>query len=139
MLEAARKAASDAANPPLLIGVTVLTSLADADLPAIGWAGSAASNATRLAQLAAACGLDGVVCSAREATEVKRATHESFITVTPGIRLAEDSVGDQSRVMTPRLARTAGADYLVMGRPITQATDPALRLRQIAQSLVGGA
>jgi orotidine-5'-phosphate decarboxylase len=135
MLQAARAALPATADRPILIAVTVLTSLADADLGALGWQCTAAEQALRLATLAHQEGLDGVVCSAHEVASIKAATSASFLTVTPGIRAEGDALGDQVRVMTPAQARAAGADYLVMGRPITQAPDPALRLAEIDQQL----
>lgn len=135
MLQAARAAADAAERPPLLIAVTVLTSLGDGDLPAIGWQGTASSNAGRLATLAQECGVDGVVCSAHEAALVKQITRADFVTVTPGIRMVEDATGDQTRVMTPEKARANGADYLVIGRPVTQARDPRAKLMQISERL----
>ncbi len=135
MMRAAREAVARLARPPLLIGVTVLTSLSDADLAAIGYAGSAAANVERLARLAADAGLDGVVCSAEEAALLRRAIGANFVTVTPGIRLPGDAKGDQSRVVTPEDAVRRGAHYLVIGRPVTQAADPAATLESIARSI----
>jgi len=136
MLRAAREAADSAARPPLLIGVTILTSLGDAELAAVGFAGSASDNVARLARLARDCGLDGVVCSAQEAPMLRPAMGAGFVLVTPGIRLASDARGDQSRVVTPPEALRVGADYLVIGRPITGSPDPAATLRAIQQSLM---
>ena len=135
MMRAARDAVAGVARPPLLIGVTILTSLADDELAQVGFAGSAADNAERLARLARASGLDGVVCSAQEAQALRRATGGDFVLVTPGIRLATDARGDQARVVTPRDAVRAGSDYLVIGRPITGAADPAATLESIRLSL----
>ena len=135
MMRAAREAIEGVARPPLLIGVTVLTSLADADLAEVGFAGGAAENAERLARLARACGLDGVVCSAQEARALRHATGDDFVLVTPGIRLATDARDDQARVVTPRDAVRAGSNYLVIGRPITGAADPAATLESIRHSL----
>ena len=135
MLRAAREAAAGAKRPPLLIAVTILTSLSDADMARIGFAGAAADNAVRLALLARECGLDGVVCSAQEAPAMRRAAGAGFLLVTPGIRLAGDARGDQSRVVTPPDAVRLGADYLVIGRPITQAADPPAVLQSIRNSL----
>ncbi len=135
MMRAAREAVARLARPPLLIGVTVLTSLSDADLAAIGYAGSAAANVERLARLAADAGLDGVVCSAEEAALLRHAIGANFVTVTPGIRLPGDAKGDQSRVVTPEDAVRRGAHYLVIGRPVTQAADPAATLESIARSI----
>jgi orotidine-5'-phosphate decarboxylase len=139
MMRAAREAISSAgARAPLLIAVTILTSLADADLPRVGLAGTAAQNAERLARLAAGCGLDGVVCSAEEAPQLRAATHRGFLLVTPGIRLEADARGDQARVVTPLEAVRRGADYLVIGRPVTQSQDPAATLAAIGKSLKEG-
>lgn len=135
MMQAAREAVPAGAKAPLLIGVTVLTSLKDAELPAIGWSGSAADNVMRLARLAHASGLDGVVCSAREASVLRTSLGPGFVSVTPGIRPAGRDAGDQARVVTPEDAVRAGAHYLVIGRPVTQAADPAAVLRAIAASI----
>lgn len=135
MMAAAREAVDGAAHRPLLIGVTVLTSLSDAELAAIGWTGGAADNVARLAALARASGLDGVVCSAQEAAQMRAAHGAGFVSVTPGIRLPGGDAGDQSRVVTPVDAVRAGAHYLVIGRPVTQAKDPAATLAAIAASI----
>jgi orotidine-5'-phosphate decarboxylase len=135
MLRAAREAISSVARPPLLIGVTVLTSLADADLERVGFGGSVIENVERLARLARACGLDGVVCSAQEAPLLRKATGADFTLVTPGIRLESSQRDDQARVVTPREAVRLGADYLVIGRPITGSPDPAATLQSIRDSL----
>jgi orotidine-5'-phosphate decarboxylase len=135
MMRAAREAVAAFPRPPLLIGVTVLTSLSDAELGEVGFAGSAADNVARLASLAASSGLDGVVCSAEEAAMLREALGAGFVTVTPGIRLAGGAKGDQSRVVTPEDAVRLGAHYLVIGRPVTQAADPAATLQSIVRSL----
>lgn len=135
MMRAAREAVAAFPRPPLLIGVTVLTSLSDAELGEVGFAGSAADNVARLARLAASSGLDGVVCSAEEAAMLRDALGAGFVTVTPGIRLAGGAKGDQSRVVTPEDAVRLGAHYLVIGRPVTQAADPAATLQSIVRSL----
>ena len=138
-MRAAREAvASPGARAPLLIGVTILTSLADADLGRVGVAGSAADNAERLARLTRECGLDGVVCSAEEAPRLRAATAPGFLLVTPGIRLDTDARGDQARVVTPVEAVRRGADYLVIGRPVTQSKDHAATLAAIEKSLKEG-
>jgi orotidine-5'-phosphate decarboxylase len=124
MLRAARQAVDAGSHKPLLIGVTVLTSLADHDLDAIGLIGPTQAAVLRLARLAQHCGLDGVVCSGHEASLLKSELGRTFQLVTPGIRLAGTDRGDQARVLTPEQALQCGADYLVIGRPITQATDP---------------
>ncbi|MBJ7220982.1 MULTISPECIES: orotidine-5'-phosphate decarboxylase [unclassified Brenneria] len=137
-------AAKDALLPfgddaPLLTAVTVLTSMEEDDLRALGITASPAEQAERLALLAYNCGLDGVVCSAHEAERLKQVCGESFKLVTPGIRPAGSDVGDQRRIMTPVQAQSAGVDYMVIGRPITQSADPAQTLRDIRASLVSGA
>jgi orotidine-5'-phosphate decarboxylase len=141
MLRAAREAidasAPDAAQRPLLIAVTVLTSMTREDLAGIGLDVAPRRQALRLARLAAACGLDGVVCSALEATEIKAACGVDFRCVTPGIRPAGSDAGDQARVMTPAQAIAAGADDLVIGRPITAAADPAAALAGIVAEIGG--
>ena len=135
MLRAAREAVEGVARPPLLVAVTILTSLAESDLQRVGYAGSLMENVERLARLTRACGLDGVVCSAQEAALIRKATGEDFTLVTPGIRLESGEAHDQARVVTPREAVRMGADYLVIGRPITQAKDPAAVLESIRASL----
>ena len=140
MLTAARKAVDDTAtrngkSPPLLIAVTVLTSLSAADLQAIGVTASPADQVLRLARLAQASALDGVVCSAQEATVLRNACGAGFKLVTPGIRPATAGVDDHARAMTPQAAIAAGADYLVIGRPITAAADPLGVLAAINASI----
>jgi orotidine-5'-phosphate decarboxylase len=111
--------------------VTLLTSMAQEDLADIGIAESPAQVVVRLATLARDCGLDGVVCSAQEASLLRANLGKTFCLVTPGIRPALASLDDQSRVMTPQAALLAGSSYLVIGRPITQADDPLQVLRAI--------
>ena len=140
MLAAARDAvartAGDAGMPrPLLIAVTVLTSLSASDLASIGVDATPEQHVLRLARLAQSQGLDGVVCSALEAHALRRAIGAEFKLVTPGIRPAGAAVQDQARVMTPRDALAAGADYLVVGRPITAAADPVAALDAINASI----
>lgn len=140
MLDAARRAvdatAAELARPkPLLIAVTVLTSLGDADLAATGVPDAAPHQALRLARLTAANGLDGVVCSAVEAPGLRAALGPKFKLVTPGIRPAGSPKDDQARIITPESAMANGADYLVIGRPITQAPDPVAALDAINVSL----
>jgi len=139
MLRAAREAVASVARPPLLLAVTILTSLSEEDLVRVGYAGSMLENVERLARLARACGLDGVVCSAQEAPLLRKATGEDFLLVTPGIRLAGDPAHDQSRIVTPAQAVRLGADYLVIGRSITGARDPAAVLESIRASIEEGA
>ncbi len=131
----AKTAAEEGRARPLLIAVTVLTSLNDADLAATGVLDSAARQAERLARLAAANGLDGVVCSAVEAPALRAALPVPFRLVTPGIRPVGSVRDDQARVITPEAAIANGADYLVVGRPITQAADPVAALAAINASL----
>lgn len=131
MMAAARDALSGGANRPKLTAVTLLTSLGAADMAEIGLGGSPMDVVLRLARLAQECGLDGVVCSAQEAAALRRACGSGFCLVTPGIRSAAGAVDDQSRVATPRQAIANGADYLVIGRPITGAPDPLAALQEI--------
>lgn len=120
---------------PKLIAVTVLTSMDDNDLSAVGQQGPAAEQVVRLAKLTRDCGLDGVVCSPREIAAIRAACGPDFTLVVPGIRPAGAAMGDQKRVMTPREAIDAGADWLVIGRPITGAPDPAAAAREILREL----
>lgn len=133
MMRAARRAidAFPVVNRPLLIGVTVLTSLNENDLALLGIQDSLENTVSRFARAAKTCGLDGVVCSAKEAMMLREAVGEDFLLVTPGIRFATDEAGDQKRVLTPEAAIEAGADYLVMGRSITSAMDPVVVLEKI--------
>jgi orotidine-5'-phosphate decarboxylase len=124
MMQAAREAVDNSAHRPLLIGVTVLTSHSADDLQEIGIGGEPETQVARLARLARDAGLDGVVCSAQEATRLRRDLGSDFCLVTPGIRPSGTTAGDQQRVMTPVQAIQAGAYYIVIGRPITQAMDP---------------
>ena len=137
MMEAARKAAEDAAGPsrPLVIGVTVLTSLDEDDLRSVGVNSPVRDQVLRLAGLAQRAGLDGVVCSPHEITALRQAMGPSFKLIVPGLRPQGADVSDQKRVMTPEDAYRLGADVLVIGRPITAAADPARAAAQIAQSL----
>jgi len=131
MMRAAREALAVTAKPPLLIAVTVLTSMGDEDLREIGQRESAPQLVERLARLTQASGLDGVVCSAQEAALLRKACGADFKLITPGIRLADAGKDDQKRIVTPAAAVAAGADYLVVGRPITQAADPLAALARI--------
>jgi orotidine-5'-phosphate decarboxylase len=137
MLMSARDAIDKCAHQPLLIGVTVLTSMADGDLQEIGILGSVDDQVLRLAGLCSETGLDGIVCSAREVTTIRNEFGKDFCIVTPGIRPVGSSAGDQKRIMTPSQAILAGADYLVIGRPVTQAKDPMQALIEIAQEIKG--
>ena len=131
MMEAARAACENAKDRPALIGVTVLTSLGDADLAATGQTGPAADQALRLSRLARDAGLDGAVCSAHEIGLLKAELGAGFRLVVPGLRPAGAEAGDQARVMTPGQAARLGADWLVVGRPVTAAPDPAAALARI--------
>ncbi|SEP92969.1 orotidine-5'-phosphate decarboxylase [Ectothiorhodospira magna] len=134
MMETAREAleaATTSAPRPLLIAVTVLTSMDDADLAGCGINRPVTDQVRYLATLTHEAGLDGVVCSAHEAGEFRAALGEQFLRVTPGIRPATADLGDQKRVMTPFQALTLGATHLVMGRPVTQARDPGAVLTAI--------
>lgn len=130
MLAAAADAA--AGGGTTLLAVTVLTSLDDADLASVGFAFPAAKAVDRLAGLAVAAGIRGIVCSAREVAAVRAAVGKEITLVTPGVRLPGDAAGDQKRVVTPFDAVRAGADYLVVGRPITKSADPVAAARKIA-------
>ena len=131
MMEAAREAVA-AFNPrPLLVAVTVLTSLDAPDLAQIGVAADPEAQVARLARLALDCGMDGVVCSPLEARALRELCGPQFVLVTPGVRPAAAAADDQARVATPAAAIAAGAHYLVIGRPITQAHDPVAALSSI--------
>ncbi|MFP5505602.1 MAG: orotidine-5'-phosphate decarboxylase [Gammaproteobacteria bacterium] len=138
MMSAARAALDDCGERrPLLIAVTILTSLGAEDIAEVGLSGSPADNVLRLATLARDSGLDGVVCSPLEAAALNRALGAQFRLVTPGVRPAGSAQDDQRRVMTPADAIAAGASYLVIGRPITQAADPIAVLRAIDADIRG--
>lgn len=135
MMEAAAEAMARQASSPLLIGVTILTSLTDDELAEVGYQGDAASNVQRMAALAKDSGLDGVVCSPKEITLLRESMGDDFNLVTPGIRPSFAEKGDQRRVMTPADAMAAGSSYLVIGRPITQADDPMQAMSLIQQEM----
>jgi orotidine-5'-phosphate decarboxylase len=135
MMEAAHEAVASSARPPKLIAVTVLTSMAQEDLAGIGISATPAEMVLRLATLARDSGLDGVVCSAQEASLLRQHCGKDFCLVTPGIRPADAAADDQSRIMTPRAALEKGASYLVIGRPITRAADPLLALQKISTEI----
>jgi orotidine-5'-phosphate decarboxylase len=141
MMEAAAKAAADAggAARPKIIGVTVLTSLDDSDMTATGVRSGAAEQALRLAALARASGLDGVVCSPHDIAAIRRECGQDFMLIVPGVRPEGAALGDQKRVMNPKEAHRLGADVLVIGRPITDAADPTNAARAIRDSLLGAA
>jgi orotidine-5'-phosphate decarboxylase len=137
MMRAAREAADNAAAdmmlaPPLLIAVTMLTSLDDAAAAEVGFAGPLASQVERLAALAQEAGLDGVVASPRETARLREQRGDRFVIVTPGIRGPQDRSGDQARTLSAAEALAAGASYLVVGRPITTAADPAAAAEALA-------
>lgn len=135
MLEAAREAITDLPNKPYLIAVTVLTSMTADDLREVGIEATPQEHVLRLAQLTKDAGLDGVVCSAQEAEIIADQCGEGFLRVTPGIRPVGAEQGDQRRVMTPTEASALGIEVLVIGRPITQASDPVAALNAILESL----
>ena len=137
MLDAARDAVGTHPSAPKLIAVTLLTSMADRDATEVGLAGSAMDTVRRLALLAKSAGLDGVVCSGQEAAPLRVACGTGFCLVTPGIRPVTAGADDQQRVMTPRDALAAGADYLVIGRPVTRAADPVAALAAINEDIAG--
>ena len=137
MMRAAAAAATEAAAKagvarPAVLAVTVLTSMDESDLSAVGQTGAPEEQVVRLAKLAQECGMDGVVCSAREIAPIRAACGADFLLVVPGIRPAGSQVGDQKRVLTPAEAVKAGASSLVVGRPITQAAEP----RQAAAAIL---
>ena len=135
MMEAAKEAVQKVENGPLLIAVTVLTSMGQQDIEGIGLSGTPADNVLRLASLANQSGLDGVVCSPLEVEMLRQSQGDEFKLVTPGIRPAGSQKGDQTRIMTPADAINAGSSYLVIGRPITAAADPMVALEAIEQEL----
>jgi orotidine-5'-phosphate decarboxylase len=135
MMEAAREAMSLYTKSPKLIAVTLLTSMAQEDLTDLGLTAPPADMVLRLARLARDSGLDGVVCSAREAALLRQHCGSEFCLVTPGIRPADAAADDQSRIMTPCAALDQGADYLVIGRPITRAADPLQALQNIIKQI----
>ncbi len=135
MLRAAVNAAKSASDRPMVLAVTVLTSLGDDDMQQIGVSGRVLDQVLRLAALARTSGCAGLVASALEAAEIRRELGSGFIIVTPGVRPEGAKKDDQARVVTPQQALAAGADYIVVGRPITQAPDPAAAARSIVQAL----
>ncbi|MBS0273007.1 MAG: orotidine-5'-phosphate decarboxylase [Proteobacteria bacterium] len=135
MMRAAKEAAASVNPNVKLIAVTVLTSLEDSDLDAVGQKKPARDQVLRLAELTKKSGLDGVVCSAHEIEPIRKAIGSGFMLVVPGIRPAGADVADQKRVMTPAEALAKGADILVIGRPIVAAKDPASAAKAIADDL----
>jgi orotidine-5'-phosphate decarboxylase len=139
MMAAAREALSGRKTRPALLGVTILTSLDSGALRTIGMSGSARSRAVALAQLAERAGLDGVVASAHEVRAIRKACGPKFLIVVPGVRPASVDSNDQSRIATPKEAIHAGANYLVVGRPITSAANPRTAAERIAQEIASAA
>lgn len=140
MLEAAKKGAEegsiDSDNPsPILLGVTVLTSMTEDDMQAIGLKGDVENKVLEFARLAKNAGLDGVVASAKEARLIKEGVGKDFVVVTPGVRPTWAAAGDQKRILTPKQAKSEGADYVVVGRPIIEADDPQEAARNIVEEL----
>jgi len=139
MLQAAREAVESVPRRPLLIGVTVLTSMSESDLHEVGIPATPMETVARLARLAQDCGLDGVVCSAQESAMLRKIMRADFKLVTPGIRPAGASSDDQQRITTPAQAVAGGSDYLVIGRPIARAPDPLAALDAINAEIAGAA
>jgi orotidine-5'-phosphate decarboxylase len=136
MLSAAAEAA--AGTGTTILAVTVLTSMDDSDVADVGFASGTAETVLRLADLAAASGVRGIVCSAREVADVRARLGKGAVLVTPGVRMPGGGTGDQKRVVTPSEAVLLGADYLVVGRPITKAADPARAARAFAAAMREG-
>ncbi|WP_431862432.1 orotidine-5'-phosphate decarboxylase [Azospirillum sp.] len=138
MMRAAVEAAAQAgAQRPKILGVTVLTSMDDGDLESVGQRTPVAEQVVRLATVAKQSGLDGVICSPNEVAAIRAACGPDFVLMVPGIRPAWAAKGDQKRVMTPAEALAAGADHLVIGRPITGEADPAAAAKRIVQEIEG--
>ncbi len=140
MMKAALAAANFAAETlgvarPMVIGVSVLTSMDDDDLRAVGQIGTTTEQVVRLANLAQEAGLDGIVCSAREIAAIRQACGNEFKLIVPGIRPHGSDINDQKRIMTPSEAVNAGADYLVIGRPITKSNNPINAVKVIINEL----
>ena len=131
MIHAAREAIDKSAHKPLLIAVTVLTSISDFDLKELGFSSNTEEQVIKLASISKDCGADGVVCSAQDVSHIRQNFGKTFCLVTPGIRPLDSSANDQKRILTPADAILAGSDYLVIGRPITQAKDPLKALSNI--------
>jgi len=137
MLEAARDAVNktDFQTRPILLGVTILTSMSEEEMNSMGLNGKVENKVIELSRLAASSGLDGVVASAKEASAIKKEIGEKFIVVTPGVRPEFSEKGDQRRVLTPKQAIRAGADYIVVGRPIIHAKDPLQAAKKIIEEI----
>lgn len=129
------RACSGAKGDAILLAVTILTSMSEAELPEVGFSGGAEENVVRLAKLTRECGLDGVVASPREIRAIRSACGDDFVIVTPGIRPPGAPLDDQRRTLTPAEALAAGATYMVIGRPITTAPDPRAAALRIAESM----
>ena len=136
MMEAAREGVERSGQKPILIAVTVLTSMNQQMLNEVGVAGSVADQVLNLAALTQKSGLDGVVCSVQEAPAIRKVLGDKFCLVTPGIRPSDAALDDQSRVVTPSQALTLGSSYLVIGRPITQSQNPLETLRKIHEEIL---
>ena len=134
MMKAAKEATTGLVDPPLIIGVTMLTSLSEKDVNEIGIQGIS-NQVLSLASLAKKNSLDGIVCSANDVLRIKELLGKDFVTVTPGIRSSDSSKDDQSRVSSARNAIEKGADYLVIGRPITQSANPMKSLDSIIKEI----
>ena len=134
----ARAAEAARGTGTMVLAVTVLTSIDESDLSEIGFSSPPADLVVRLARMAVREGIGGIVCSAREVAAVRELAGRSAVLVTPGVRLPEDAVGDQKRVVTPFDAMRNGADYLVVGRPITKAADPVAAARRFAAEMRSG-
>lgn len=135
MMETASNRLAQLSDRPLLIGVTILTSLSEEEIHEIGYSGTPEENVLRLARLAASSGLDGIVCSPLEAAPVRESVADEFLLVTPGVRPAFASTDDQKRIKTPADALNAGSSYLVIGRPITAAEDPMKNLQRVIDEI----
>lgn len=135
MMEAAREALQKSSHQPLLIAVTILTSMGQEDIQEVGLSGTPADNVKRLATLAQDAGLDGVVCSPQEVAMLRETVNCDFKLVTPGIRPSWSAKGDQTRITTPSDAIALGSNYLVIGRPITGAEEPLEALSRIEEEL----
>jgi orotidine-5'-phosphate decarboxylase len=135
MIEAAAKAAASVSQPPRILAVTVLTSMDQQQLNSIGVAATPAVQVERLARLAIEAGADGLVCSPEESANLRQILGPEPLLVTPGIRPAGGEVGDQKRIATPEAALRSGANYLVVGRPVTQAADPRVAAENILRSM----
>ena len=140
MITAAREAAREASNrlgtvKPKIVGVSVLTSLGSDDLKEIGVGNNPTDQVAHLARLASSCNIDGMVCSAEDLPHVRKKVPESLMLITPGIRPGGSQKGDQKRIATPSFALKSGADLLVIGRPISEASDPIMAVQQIVEEM----